>query len=182
MIKKHVILFYRKNIIKRINVPRKKKNPTSDSSMMTNISITLPVSLITKIQNLDISGTGSNNTSKTIRCIVENFLDENGAGEVYIPQKGEVLVPIKNYEELASVGRLTLKNRAAKGEIKIITSFGNEYVVVDKDNIFNIFAQMLLYKEEVKNLRQKFQDLESSVVNMDIEKRLNALELKTAKK
>lgn len=158
-------------------LPDETIKPTAPSSTKS-VSMLLSSSIVSKLQNLDISGTGTMNLSKTVRSILENFLDSNGSAEVFIPKKGEIFVPIEMYEELVQVGKLTLKNRAAKGEIKITMSFGNEYVVLDENETLNVFAQMVLYKQEVASLKAKFQELEKDIIDMKIEKRLTTLENK----
>ena len=75
------------------------------------------------------------------------------------------------------IGRITLKNRAARNEVKLVSSFGNEYVLLSKDDILNIFAQMLIYQKEVQTVKDKISELEDVISTYtDIEKRISALE------
>lgn len=125
------------------------------------ISITLPVPLIDKLNQLDISGQGVN-VSRAIRFILEEYFEATGDGDIFPkidPQS--CLIPTDLYSELLGIGKITIKSRASKGEIKIISMFNTDFVQLDKDDILNYFAQVQLLKKEVKEVKSAIVDLRS---------------------
>ena len=75
-------------IVKDTVMARKKKEPNEVAPivpplMTRNISITLPNYLIGRLSQLEMSGVGGVNVSKTIRYIVEDYLGLDNGGKVF---------------------------------------------------------------------------------------------------
>ena len=149
----------------------------SGATATKNFSVSLPKHLVAKLNQLDKSGAGGINLSKTIRYILEQFLQEDGLGKLLETNPNDVFCPVDLYLEIMKIGRITLKNRAARDEVKLVSSFGNEYVLLSKDEILNIFVQMQIYQKEVQGLKDKVSELEDVISTYsDFEKRISALE------
>lgn len=165
----------------------KEKTPKGETKFVSptltkNISITLPIHLINRLNNLEMSGSGIN-VSKTIRYILEDYIGVDGNGKVFQNlSKEDVYVPVDLYVDLMQIGKLTLKNRATKGEIRIVSSFGNDYVQMDKDNAMNFYAQLKMYREEVKEMKKRMDEVEEAYSQMgELIKIVNQLKDKKAK-
>jgi len=167
---------------------KKKKESTEElpivaPHMTKNISITLPNYLIGRLGQLEMSGIGGVNVSKTIRYIVEDYLGLDNSGKVFENlSKEHIYMPVDLYADLMKIGKLTLKNRASKGELKVVSSFGNEYVQLSKEDAINFYAQLKMYREEVVEVKKRLTELEEAYGQMgDLIKIVNQLKSKSAK-
>ena len=109
--------------------------------------------------------------------ILEQFIQDDGFGKLLETNPNDVFCPVDLYLEIMQIGRITLKNRAARDEVKLVSSFGNEYVLLNKEDILNIFVQMQIYRKEVQGLKDKVSELEDVISTYaEHEKRISALE------
>lgn len=144
-----------------------KKIKVSGQPATKALSITLPIPLVDKLTQLSASSRGIN-ISRAIRFVLEEYFAINGDGELF-PEinKSDCLVPVDLYAKIMNVGKITIKNRAAKGEVNIVTMFNTDFVKCDKDDIINYFAQVQIYKKEVEELKiklyEKYNELEKKV-------------------
>lgn len=140
----------------------KKNMRISQIPTTKGISITLPIPLIDKLNQLDISGQGVN-VSRAIRFILEEYFEATGNGDIFPKiDPHSCLVPIDLYSELLGIGKITIKSRAAKGEIKIISMFNTDFVQLDKNDVINYFAQVLLLKNEMKEVKSQIAELHTN--------------------
>ncbi|AHJ13132.1 hypothetical protein [Sulfurospirillum multivorans] len=167
----------------------KKKQPNEVAPivpplMTRNISITLPNYLIGRLSQLEMSGIGGVNVSKTIRYIVEDYLGLDNSGKIFENlSREDIYMPVDLYVELMKIGKLTLKNRAAKGEVKVVSSFGQEYVQLSKEDAINFYAQLKMYREEVVEVKKRLTELEEAYGQMgDLIKIVNQLKGNNSKK
>ena len=185
-----MLYFYTNLTIKDNAMARTKKEkkenaatPTVQPLMTKNISITLPNYLIGRLGQLEMSGIGGVNVSKTIRYIVEDYLVLNYSAKIFESlSKEHIYMPVDLYTDLMKIGKLTLKNRAAKGEVKVVSSFGNEYVQLSKEDDFNFYAQLKMYREGVVEVKKRLTELEEAYGQMgDLIKTVNQLKGKDSK-
>lgn len=135
------------------------KKSATPLSLTKNISISLPSHLINKLNQMELSGRGVN-TSKTIRFILEDYFETNAENNIFKSlQKDHILVPVDLYAELKSIGKITIKNRALKGELELIYLYGNEYVQLSKDDPLNIYAQTQIYHDEVVAVQKQINEM-----------------------
>ena len=118
------------------------------------LSITLPVDLIEKL-TIFISSNKGFNVSKTIRLILEDFFETGEYSEKFKDiSKNDMLVPVDTYADIMGLGKVALQTRATKGLIKIVTIYDTDYIVADKDDVLNVFAQFKLLRERVEVLEK----------------------------
>ena len=118
---------------------RKKNNPMQPPQGLPKkirtkaLSITLPATLIEKLNQLEVSGHGVN-TSRAIRYILEEYFAV--AGDTIIPTiaPDEALYPVELLAKIIGVGKITIRNRAAKGDFKIVHILNTEFVQMNKDD------------------------------------------------
>ena len=124
-------------------------NPNSKA-----LSITLPMDLIEKL-SIFVSSNKGFNVSKTIRLILEDFFESGEYSEKFKDiNRDDMLVPVDTYAEIMGLGKVALQTRATKGQIKIVTIYDTDYIVADKDDVINVFAQFKLLKERVEKLEK----------------------------
>jgi len=118
------------------------------------LSITLPIDLIEKL-SIFVSSNKGFNTSKTIRLILEDFFESGKYGEKFKDiNKNDMLVPVETYAEVMGLGKVALQTRASKGQIKVVSIYDTDYIVADKDDVLNVFAQFKLLRERVEVLEK----------------------------
>ena len=118
------------------------------------LTITLPVNIIEKL-SIFVSSNKGFNVSKTIRLILEDFFESGEYSEKFKEvKKDDMLVPVDTYADIMGLGKVALQTRATKGLIKIVTIYDTDYVVANKDDILNIFAQFKLLRERVEVLEK----------------------------
>jgi len=118
------------------------------------LSITLPVDLIEKL-SIFISSNKGFNVSKTIRLILEDFFESGEYSEKFKDiNRNDMLVPVDTYAGIMGLGKVALQTRATKGQIKIVTIYDTDYIVADKNDVLNVFAQFKLLRERVEVLEK----------------------------
>jgi len=118
------------------------------------LSITLPVDLIEKL-SIFISSNKGFNVSKTIRLILEDFFESGEYSEKFKDiNRDDMLVPVDTYAGIMGLGKVALQTRATKGQIKIVTIYDTDYIVADKNDVLNVFAQFKLLRERVEVLEK----------------------------
>lgn len=146
-------------------MPRKKNNSLAknDTNSLTKaITITLPLYIIERLNQMELSGQGIN-TSKTIRFILEDYFTTDGNGKIFQELKDdEILLPIDLYASIMQIGKIAVRSRAAKGEIEISVIYGSEFVKLPKDDPINIYGQVKLYRNEMKNIQNQVKELEEN--------------------
>lgn len=118
------------------------------------LSITLPVNLVEKL-SIFISSKKGFNVSKTIRLVLEDFFESGEYSEKFKEiSKNDMLVPVDTYADVMGIGKTALQTRATKGLVKIITVYDTDYIVANKDDVLNVFAQFKLLRERVELLEK----------------------------
>jgi len=166
--KKNMLYYFSKFILEKkvsnimeanLRKSKKSKKNTSPLLLTKNISISLPAHLIHKINQMELSGQGVN-MSKTIRFILEDYFEASENGKVFQSlQKDHILVPVDLYAELKSIGKVTIKSRALKGELELVSLYGNEYVQLSKDDPLNIYAQTQTCRDEVSAMQKQVNEI-----------------------
>lgn len=163
--------------------PKKSKSPIKAlpkkvSNLTKGVTVTLPQFLIDRLNQMELSGQGVN-ISKTIRFILEDYFTTDGNGKIFQELKDdEILLPIDLYASIMKIGKIAVRSRVTKGEIEILVIYGSEYVKLPKDDPINIYGQIKLYRNELKNVQNQVKELEENyrILNEKF------VELKSAKK
>lgn len=157
-------------------MPKVKKIQINNIPTTKGISITLPVTLIDKLNELALASQGSN-ISRAVRFILEDYFAVLGDGTAFPAfNDQETLVPVDFYAKVMNVGKITIKNRVKKGELEVVTMFNTDFVRCSKDDIINHYSQVQMLKEEVAILKDKVKEIEKNytVVN-DLIRTVNEL-------
>ena len=148
-------------------MPKVKKLQINNIPTTKGMSITLPITLIDKLNELALASQGSN-ISRAVRFILEDYFAVLGDGEAFPSfNDNETLVPVDLYAKVMNVGKITIKNRVKKGELEVVTMFNTDFIRCTKDDIINHFAQVEMLKEEIALLKNKVKEIEKNydVVN-----------------
>jgi len=134
-----------------------------------NLSISLPTELADKL-NIFVSSERGLNISKTIRFVLEDFFANNGGKDLFPKlENNDFLVPVELYSEILGIGKAAVQTRAIKGQLEIVTLYDSDFIKAKKDDVINIFAQVL-------DLKKRVDDITETLLHMQENKRVAKLE------
>ena len=138
---------------------KKQKTRVTPIPTSKGISITLPVGLIDKLNQLSESGQGIN-ISRAIRFILEDYFASVGDGSPFPEFKEkECLITLDLYSALMKMGKFAIKNQAAKGELRIVNFFDTDFVQLDENDMINYYAQVQLIRQEVARMKEELSEV-----------------------
>lgn len=114
-------------------------------------SITIPKDIDKKLDYLLSATSAPSNKSALISKILKFFFDNEEYMKKTIYFDSDImLVPLQLYKDVENISQIAVDSRLKKGEIKIEKIGSNDFVVVDKNSIKNIYLQNAQLQNTVK--------------------------------
>lgn len=114
-------------------------------------SITIPTEIDQKLDILLSTTSSPNNKSALISRILKDFFEKDEFMKTSLNfDSNAMLVPLQLYKEVEGISQVAVNSRLEKGKIKIEKIGVNDFVVVDKDDIKNIYLQCAQLQQLLK--------------------------------
>jgi hypothetical protein len=134
-------------------------------------SITIPTDIDEKLDILLSTTSSPNNKSALISRILKDFFEKDEFMKTSLNFDSDtMLVPLQLYKEVEGISQVAVNSRLEKGKIRIEKIGGTDFVIVDKDDIKNIYLQcaqlQLLLKEygiQLVRIRERLDEQEKIV-------------------
>lgn len=115
-------------------------------------SITIPTEIDQKLDILLSTTSSPNNKSALISRILKDFFEKDEFMKTSLNfDSNAMLVPLQLYKEVEGISQVAVNSRLEKGKIKIEKIGVNDFVVVDKDDIKNIYLQCAQLQQLLKD-------------------------------
>lgn len=115
-------------------------------------SITIPKDIDQKLDILLSTTSSPNNKSALISRILKDFFEKDEFMKTSLNfDSNAMLVPLQLYKEVEGISQVAVNSRLEKGKIKIEKIGVNDFVVVDKDDIKNIYLQCAQLQQLLKD-------------------------------
>ena len=115
-------------------------------------SITIPKDIDQKLDILLSTTSSPNNNSALISRILKDFFEKDEFMKTSLNfDSNAMLVPLQLYKEVEGISQVAVNSRLEKGKIKIEKIGVNDFVVVDKDDIKNIYLQCAQLQQLLKD-------------------------------
>lgn len=124
----------------------KEKNPQFQQR-----SITIPTDIDVKLDILLSTTSSPNNKSALISRILKDFFEKDEYMKTSLNFDSDtMLVPLQLYKEVEGISQVAVNSRLEKGKIRIEKIGGTDFVIVDKDDIKNIYLQCAQLQKSLK--------------------------------